>query len=166
MGSTRFGLAPANRPRSIAGPNYARGRTYLHLGTFHPDDPRNVVTGRTIKEGYPFVIQFSSNCLDTGTWYVTSNLMIVSHDYVHPEHVLKINYKGREGDVCVFNKIFQHLRITGFRSAHGGARSQNIAARNPISHAERKRFSNYIEVIRCPECAWLVPHGSCCHWGP
>ena len=64
-----------------------------------------------------------------------------------------------------FNGICQHLRITGFRSAHG-TRSQNIAARNPISHVERKRFSNYIEVIRCPECAWLVPHGSCCHWGP
>ena len=97
---------PGNRPRSIADPNFARGRTYLHLGAFHPDDARNVVTGRTIKESDPFVIQFSSNCLDTGTWYVTSNVMVVSHDYVHPEHVLKINYKGREGDVCVSNKIY------------------------------------------------------------
>ena len=52
--------------------------------------------------GDPFVAQYSANCLDAGTWYVTSMLMIVSHDYVHLEHVLKINYKGREGDVCVF----------------------------------------------------------------
>ena len=81
-------------------------------------------------------------------------------------HITSWTLTAKAGRVmCVFSKVCQHLIITGHRSAHGEARTQNIAARNPITYAERKRFPNFIDCVRCPGCAYVVPHGSCCHWG-